>query len=120
MRGYTHFVKVPSEGDFGYRGFDLQPTEWHGGADDAAAKWFKHRVVYEVRREMASSATTRRHVAERLSVVENHLGKKLAGSSPVTVDDLVRLAIAFGPGVVPKVASAEDLFPPGFHPSLTT
>lgn len=109
---------MPAEADFGYRGYDVEPGAWDGSLNAAAVRWFQHLVVFELRREMAGGATSRTDVAQLLDVTVGHMGKKLAGTAAVTAEDVVRLAIAFGPSVVPRFDRPAELFPPGFRELL--
>lgn len=105
---------MASESDFGYRYYDIavDPTR---SLEDVAATWLNHLVVFAVRREMAALATQSRAVADLLTVTPGHLRKKMAGSVGMTIEDLVRLAMAFGPDVLPAVAGRDEIFPPSYR-----
>lgn len=108
---------MPKESDFGYRGFDMAP-EASLTPLSAATRWFQHLVVLELRREMAATAASKSDVASALRVVDGQLRKKLAGTSGLTLDDLVALTLAFGPKLMPSFATELEMFPPGLRGSL--
>lgn len=108
---------MATESDFGYRAFDLEVRE-----DTvplvAARTWVQHLVVFAVRREMAGGATTTKALAALLDQTETNVGRKLSGAGNMTFDDLVKLAVAFGPEILPSVSSRIDLFPPAYRDRL--
>lgn len=123
MRGCAHAVPRPYdrgvavETDYGYRAYDI-PVDPDVPLDEVAGRWFGHLVAFALRREMAAGATSAGAVAELLQVTGGHLRKKLAGSTPFTLEDLVRLAVAFGPQLIPQLEGAESIFPPAYRGRL--
>lgn len=108
---------MPTETDFGRRGFNPAP-ERHKAADEVAAEWFQHQLVLELRREMAAGATTTKELAEMLGQSVGNLDRKLTGRKLLTYRDIVSLLLAFGPSLIPAPGAAEHLFPPSYRSLL--
>lgn len=108
---------MPAETDFGYRAYDIavDPTL---APEEAVERWMRHLLVFALRREMTAGATPRVAVAQLLGVTEGHLGRKLAGTTALTLEDVVRLMIAFGPALLPRFDNVEDIFPPAYRGRL--
>lgn len=108
---------VADETDFGYRAYDM-PVDPEVPLDEVVGRWFRHLLVLTLRREMAAGATPRLAVAELLQVTDGHMGKKLAGTTSFTLEDVVRLLMAFGPELLPRFKDAEEMFPPSYRGRL--
>lgn len=102
---------MATEFDFGRRSYDPVLSS-DSSLDEVVQDWLQHLIVLKLRQEMEAGATPRKAVARLLGVVDGQLGRKLAGTQPVTFEDLARLLMAFGPTLFPTLKNESDLFPP--------
>lgn len=109
---------MPNEDDFGHSEYS-PPFDATADLDAVARDWLQHLVVLALRREVASRSTTQVAIAERLRKNEAHFRKILAGKSPMTLEQLVTLLLAFGPEILPSLESRDALFPPLYRSRLT-
>jgi hypothetical protein len=111
--------RVATENDFGYQLYDV-PVDPSTSLTEVVELWLRHQVVLALRREMAAHATPPKVVAEWLGDTVGHFRKKLAGTAPFRLDDLVNLTIAFGPTLWPRFDSddPEAMFPPAYRGRL--
>jgi hypothetical protein len=108
---------VAAETDFGYRAYDVA-VDPALPLEEVVGRWLRHLIVFALRREMVAGGTPRAAVAVLLDVTDGHIGKKLAGSASFTLEDVVRLLMAFGPDLLPRFENAEEIFPPAYRGRL--
>lgn len=106
------------------QGFGTPAAAWRFDAgqspDDVVMHWVGHLVVERVAHEMRASGVSEDRLAQELGITRRHLTKKLRGQTPLTLGDVIRLALIFGERVWPTLNALEDFFPQPYRPHLTT